>query len=390
MSCFLDFGMRPQTPSFTTFNSNGKRPSQGPNPFAKRFLYMMNSGLDEDNKIARPTTESKMIDNCILNSQKPVKGSFMKDLPAELRIRIMEYLLVDQPKLLATVHHYHQGSTTKTTTRTVSPPSGTYHPLHMTCKSLHQEFSKIQSEQATHIFHQPPAQNGEQDPHWFTSTATHPIRHIKVIVEHNDDHLQTADVMARINNAFTLLHPSYCATFPEAQDINFIHVFRDPVNKSITGITPHPNQHTPTTPFSRTSKFDFWMKTERAPADVMPGGTTDPTDEGILSINHLYRLPTLFPQMVRFDVDWTVTHTSALGRLRFQARNIARLISEAMKGFVDLGAREGAGVDVGLGVRGGEGEGEGERKRATLQLRSINSDYGGTTQDLDFDTDRNM
>lgn len=330
-----------------------------------------------------------MIDE-VLNDSKPSKSSFLTGLPVELRIRIMEHLLLDQPNLLATIHHYHQEPTAKTSnvttpttsTRAISPPSRTYHPLHVTCKSLHQEFSKIQLEQATHVFHQPPARNGIQDPHWFKSTATHPIRHIKVIVEYHDTHLKAADVIESINNAFSLLHPSYQTTFPEAQDIDFVHVFRDVANKSTTGITPYPYQHTSSTPFSTTSKFDLWAKTERAPADVLPGSGTGTAQEGVLSINNLYLLPTLFPQMVRFDVDWTVTHTSALGRLRFQARNIARMISEAMKEFVDLGGR---GIIEDL-----DAEGEVERKRATLQLRSINSDYGGTTQDLDFDTDRNM
>ncbi|KAE9974360.1 hypothetical protein BLS_003160 [Venturia inaequalis] len=388
MSCLFDSRMRSQTPSYTTFNLNGKRPSQGPNPFAKRFMDMMNSGSDEEAKVARLTTKSEMIDGSVSSEQKPVKGCFLTDVPAELRIRIMEYLLLDQPKLLATIHHYHQESAAKMLTRTVSPPTRTYHPLHVTCKTLHHEFNKIQLEQATHVFHQPPARDGIQDPHWFKATATHPIRHIKVIVEYNDDHLTALQVIELINTASTLLHPSYRSTFPEAQNIDFVHVFRDSLHKSTTGITPHPTTNNQKqAPFTTSSRFDFWMKTERAPADVMPG--PDTVGEGILSVNNLHALPVLFPHMGRFDVDWTVTHTSALGRLRFQARNVARVVSEAMKGFVgvDGGRRGGRGV-MGGGVEEGEG-GEG-RKRATLQLRSINSDYGGTTQDLDFDTDRSM
>lgn len=331
-----------------------------------------------------------MIDSTAFNDQNSVKNSPLTGLPVELRIRIMEHLLLEQPKLLATIHHYRQESAAETTTtttpttstRTISPPSRIYHPLHVTCKSLHHEFSKIQLEQATHVFHQPRAQNGLQDSHWFKTTATHPIRHIKVVVEYHDEQQKAKDVVESINDAFTLLYPSYRNTFPEAQNIDFVHVFRNGWDKAMTGITPHQYQHTLSIPFSTSSRFDFWVKTEETPADGISGGAmgngggvmgTGGEEKGVLSINNLHLLPTLFPQMERFDIDWTVTHTSALGRLRFQARNIARLISEAMKGFVDLGRNEGE-----------------QRKRATLQLRSINSDYGGTTQDLDFDTDRNM
>lgn len=365
-----------------------------------------------------PTRESNIIDDSLLSDQRPIKGCFLTDLPAELRIRIMEYLLLDQPTLLATIHHYHQESAARMLTRTVLPSSGTCHPLHLTCKSLHQEFSKIQLEQATHVFHQPPARDGGiQDAEWFKDTATHPIRHIKVIVEYRDEGLGIEDVVERINDAFSLLQPAYRNIFPEAHDIDFVHVFRDVVNKATTGVAPYPDHQYP---FSTSSRFDFWTKTERVPSDALAqagtaigtgigiggggsvgvggvgngnGSTTANTalnEEGILSINNLHHLPLLFPQMVRFDVDWTVTHTSALGRLRFQARNKARVISEAMKAFVGVESGEVGKVGGRRERGGGEVKGKGEKKRATLQLRSINSDYGGTTQDLDFDTDRSM
>lgn len=54
-SCLFESRMRFQTLSYTTFNLNGKRPLQGPNPFAKRFLYTASGGLDDEVKVARPT-----------------------------------------------------------------------------------------------------------------------------------------------------------------------------------------------------------------------------------------------------------------------------------------------------------------------------------------------
>ncbi|QDS69693.1 hypothetical protein FKW77_009721 [Venturia effusa] len=410
MSYILDSIMRTHTRAHTNFNSNGKRPLQSPNPLAKRFLYMMNNDFEQEVQYAQPETKSSMVNNGAFSDAELSKRSCLLDLPVELRIRIMEYLLVGQPDLLATIHHYHQDSVAESSNRTISPPPRTYHPLHLTCKSLQQEFSKIQLEQATHVFHQPPAIHGIYDPDWFKSTATHPIRHVKVVVEYLDDKRKVEDVVGCINDAFRLLYPSYRHTFPEAETVDFVHVFCDAVNKATTSITPHPDQHTLTNPFSTSTRFDFWTKTERAPMDIVVPGTgagagaggvgagaaaattgasaTEIEEEGILSINNLHRLPALFPEMVRFDVDWTVTHTSAMGRLRFRARSVARVVSETMKAFVDLGRMEAEPPVVVGGGQGGWGRRSG--KRATLQLRSINSDYGGTTQDLDFDTDRNL
>jgi hypothetical protein len=137
----------------------------------------------------------------------------LMDLPPELRLQIMEYLIISEgvPEI-----RYHRTLRSKIIKHH-------HHPLTLTCKTLSNEFHKIQREKATHVIHHVFDCGGPNGTHEKYPDAIfgdpNQIRQVKVVAEFSALYPGGIRTDKQQHSNIDIL-TSECQRFPKAHDIS--------------------------------------------------------------------------------------------------------------------------------------------------------------------------
>jgi hypothetical protein len=226
-------------------------------------------------------------------------------LPPELRLQIMEYLIDEED--LPEIHYQPDKSRLFKITK--------HHPLTLTCKTLSNEFRKVQSEQPLHVMDMlmPPDTSETDNPDLIATLS--PIKRVKIVAGGNlEPHHQLQDEFLRIASAL--------ARFPNAHDkrvelqmgyTNFRYVL---VNVNLRSVNHYATR--------LKLKIDGGRECSRLPEVFM--------------YLYLARIFAQFPNATKIEVDW-VAHDEkkALKRWRKTLRKTLRPLRKRLRKVIPEG-----------------------------------------------------